>query len=657
MTYAAEPYARFVADLLTSLTGGIVREQFRFLPEEEPFRLAAPAAVIPNTLQVYGLAGGVYTSFRRDTDYVYGPGSTIVWQQAADGGSAKNPVRPDPGSTFFVNYEYVGADPQITDRNPGSVTRLLAESFGREYAVLSRQMEAIYQAGFIDTAGGRDLEQLAALIGVSRRRRPSATSSVVFSRLSPAPADVSIPAGTRISTAEPPAAVFETTEDRILQRGNLSVEAPIQAMVPGATGIAPAGAVRVMNRPILGVDEVANPQATRFSGTDETDAQLRARVRRSLEGAGKATTGALLGALTTLPGLREKDIRIGEDYLAHPGVVTLNVALPEIGMRARAVELIEETRPVGIRVEHNIDAPRPLGPATPGAGSVAAAETFDLIELGDVTNTEPLFAPVAIQLLVNPTTNNLSSESQALLVQRAKDAVDAYLKRAGIPINVGKVAGTGDLFLPVNVEVKLTPTTLSLSAEQRAQMVRAAEDIITSFLKEAGIGESLVYNRLVANLMQMESVLDVALNLYSPDGSAATGRRNLIPSDPNAKPIKGNIDVQIGGALVVLDVAIEVTLIGAALAAPDKNKAKKDALVDAADALKGLVATLESGTLTADVLKGALGSATYTVGDLHYWIEYVDAGIRVHQQDVALPLTGMERLWIRKVALLGEDGQ
>ena len=40
----------------------------------------------------------------------------------------------------------------LNDRNPGSVTRLLAESFAREFAVLSRQLESVYQAGFLTTA-------------------------------------------------------------------------------------------------------------------------------------------------------------------------------------------------------------------------------------------------------------------------------------------------------------------------------------------------------------------------------------------------------------------------------------------------------------------------------------------------------------------------
>ena len=59
----------------------------------------------------------------------------------------------------------VSAVPVLNDRNPGSVTRLLAESFAREFAVLSRQLESVYQAGFLSTATGRDLDQVVALVG------------------------------------------------------------------------------------------------------------------------------------------------------------------------------------------------------------------------------------------------------------------------------------------------------------------------------------------------------------------------------------------------------------------------------------------------------------------------------------------------------------
>ena len=54
MSYVAEPYAQFVDDLLTGLTGGRVRESFTMLPEQRPFRLTTDSGVLPNTVRVYG---------------------------------------------------------------------------------------------------------------------------------------------------------------------------------------------------------------------------------------------------------------------------------------------------------------------------------------------------------------------------------------------------------------------------------------------------------------------------------------------------------------------------------------------------------------------------------------------------------------------------
>ena len=92
------------------------------------------------------------------------------------------------------------APPRLTDRNPGSILRTLAESFAREYAVVSRQLERVYDEAFIETADGRALDQLVALVGVTRRTQLFAVGEVVFSRLTPAPGDVTIEAGTPIST-------------------------------------------------------------------------------------------------------------------------------------------------------------------------------------------------------------------------------------------------------------------------------------------------------------------------------------------------------------------------------------------------------------------------------------------------------------------------
>ena len=603
MTYAAEPYAQFVDDLLSALTGGDVREQFRFLPELAPYKLAASGAVLPGSVRVVGQVDGAFFRFRPQTDFSLGADNTLVWRALA-GAPAKDAVWPDEGAVFFAAYERADAERLLTDRNVGSVTRLLAESFAREFAVLSRQLEGVYRAGFVATAEGRDLDALALLVGVLRRQRLAAAGSVVFARATPATGDVNIDAGTRLSTADAPAMQFETTEDRTLQRGNLSVEVPVVALAPGAAGVVAAGAIRVVNRPILGIDSVANAQATRFAGADETDALLRARVQRAHEGAGLATTGALLSALTTLPGLREKDVRIAEDYLAHPGVVKLTVALPEAASDseraasvALAVSLIERTRPVGVRIEHDIDAPLPPGAATPGGGVVA-------------------------------------------------DDGDA-------PASLG-VADVGLKFLPVDVNVELTPATLALAPEARADLQRRGSDVVSGFLAEAGIGEALVYNRLVAQLMALPGVLDVALELWPQNDPSSPRRRNLLMDNPTVRPVAGVVDVQIGGALIMLDLTVDFTLQGAGLLG-DPATAREVARTEAATRLKDGVAALATGAvLTPALLKNMVpATPSYALTDLHYQAEFVDAGVRLHQQDVQLPLSGLERLWIRRVALAG----
>jgi uncharacterized phage protein gp47/JayE len=605
MTYAAEPYAQFVDDLLSSLTGGSVREQFRFLAEEQPFKLAATAAVLPASVRVFGQVDASYFRFRAQTDFVLGADNAIVFVGTAEGLPGKDAVWPDGGSVFFASYETTDAPRLLTDRNPGSVTRLLAESFAREYAVMSRQLHAVYEAAFVETAGGRDLDQLALLVGVTRRRRLSAGGSVIFARSTPAPADIAINAGTRLSTAEPPPMQFETTEDRTLQRGNLSVEVPVQALEPGAGGIVVQGAIQVVNRPILGIETVANPQATRFAGSDESDDALRARVRRAHEGAGRATTGALLSALTTLPGLREKDVRIAEDYLAHPGVVKLTVALPEMASEAerssaieQAVALIEAARPVGVRIEHNIDAPLPAGAATPGAGVTA------------------------------------------------EDGAE--------PVTVGVATAADGLFLSVDANVELTPATLALVPEARAELERKGREVVDAFIDEAGIGEALVYNRLVAQLMQLDGVLDVALELFPGNAPGGPRRRNVVPDNPQVRPVTGVVSVQIGGALIMLDLSLDFVLQGAGTLG-DPATAREVARSQAAQRLKDGVAALAVGeTLNVTLLKSLVpDTPTYKLTDLHYHAEYVDAGVRIHQQDVQLPLSGLERLWVRRVALSG----
>lgn len=603
MSFAAEPYGVFVDDLLTGLTGGVAREGFVFLAGDNPFRLIPPGPVRPRSVRVHGLVDNVFHPFQRTVDFEMDGTGILTWI-GKDGLPTGRAVWPDEGTRFYVNYEHqgpAGAAPVLTDRNPGSVTRLLAESMAREFAVHSGQLDAVYQSGFLATAKGRDLDNIALLVGTVRRDPGFATGSVIFARTSPAKGDIALPAGTRISTSDAPAASFETIEDRTVRRGALSIEAPVQSLTGGVSGVVPAGTITVINRPILGITTVENLHATRFAKGRESDEALRERVQRALQFAGHASTGALKGALTRVAGLREKDMLISEDPALRPGVVQLDVALPEMSeidrdaAILRALDLIEEVRPVGVRIEANIDAPSAVGTAVPGANPVP-------------------------------------------------DEGDA-------PIVLGDVSG--GMFMPVNISAVVTPTTRGLTNPEREAMRAAADLIVRDFIAEAGLGEALIYNRLITQMMALDGVLDVAVEMRAQgEDLTLPARKNLIPRIAAARPSVGQIDVQLGGSLIMIDLVVTVVLKGVGLQGDGDNQ-RQIALAAITAELRAGVSTF-AATVVSPAALTALATAnaeTYDLVNLTYLVEYQDDGVRVNQRDVDVPLSGLEQLWIRSVVL------
>lgn len=598
MTYAAEPYAQFVDDLLMSLTGGVARVRFVFLPEFAPYQLSPQGTIVPSSLTVFGLVDNTYFRFEPNRDYTLTPEFAIEWKAQPDGTRVPDATWPDDASTFFANFDTVGVAspvPLLNDRNVGSITRLIAESFAREFAVLSRQLESVYQAGFLATAGGRDLDQVVQLVGIERRTRTFATGSVIFASNSPATGDITINAGTRLSTGQAPLVVFETSEDRVLRRGDLTVDAPVRAIDPGPVGVVPARAIAVIHRPILGIDSVSNAQGTTLAGDDESDEGLRERASRALEVAGRATPGALISVLGALPGMKEKFARIEEDHLTRPGVVIMNVAAAMSSAdAAQAVLLLEETRPAGIRLLHNIDAPPSLVASIP-----PNVRDDPLSEPPPETVTEGLYQPVRVKALVLPTLPSMPSADRATLQGKARDAIKALL---------------GD----------------------------------------AGIGETIIYNKLVAAVMAVDGVLDVAIELYAKpsDPLAIVGIRhqNLTPTKTlRPKLDDADLSVDIASEIVAFDVTVTIVLTPFAKATgnPDDN------LADAKAQVTGLLQD-RVGSVGPPITPGALllqlpATISYSVTTLSYTVHYLEAGLQVNEPDPPIMLGELERPWMRNV--------
>jgi small-conductance mechanosensitive channel len=86
---------------------------------------------------------------------------------------------PDEGTIVHINYLRDDVAPTLTDLQVGSVVRTLAESVALEIARLYAQLDAVYDAAFIDTAAGSALDKVVALVVLLQAAR-WATGAVAF---------------------------------------------------------------------------------------------------------------------------------------------------------------------------------------------------------------------------------------------------------------------------------------------------------------------------------------------------------------------------------------------------------------------------------------------------------------------------------------------
>jgi len=423
MTFVGQPYERFVDDLLLALTGGVTREEHRFLGPDRPYSLATPGAYGPS-MRVFGQRGERFAVFEQGIDYDLDAEPVAVrWR--TDGGP------PDEASFFYVSYDLL-ATRRLTDRNAGSVTTTLAEAFGRELAVLHRQMEEIYWSAFVDSAGGSSLDHLAALLGLARKDARFASGEVLFTRGTPAPGDIAIPSGTLSSTLQ--GQNFETADARTLRRGQLSVVSPVRAVQEGPAGQVAAGAIVQVNRPIFGVEAVVNERQTAFATEKESDDELRRRIKGRLERAGKSTADAIRYALIEeLPEVTDANVQVVEQPGA-PGFVEVRLGVGDAAspdLARRVEETIFNTRPVGVRVSHNL----PTGTPTQSARRAAAEQgvlrgAAEVVRLpGGVLDRQPEGSlPLSVQVLVRLTERNLAVAQKERIADDLRARLVGYVQ-------------------------------------------------------------------------------------------------------------------------------------------------------------------------------------------------------------------------------------
>lgn len=412
VTLITRPYQEIVDDVLTAIVGGVVNEPILYDLKRDLYPLSEPADDIRG---ITGLSGGLPYAFLKEIDYVFNAGGNAVeWDE--------NGTRPDDNSEFRVDYFRPNSRSPLTDINVGSVTRTLSEAVSREITTVYEQINLAYLSAFIDTATGRSLELVVSILGITRKTKEFAVGLETFFREAGAVGNITIPEGTLLATTKGDK-LFETTQPRTLQQGQVRIDAPIRATADfkDEKGQVPAGAISQLLQPIVGITRVTNFDATFLGADDETDEELRLRAKAALRSLGKATLAALQRVVMEGGGklVEVWDPHGQPDHRSDPGSVTLLIeAEPE-----RFVSLndaVQETRAAGVQAlvisRYVFFKPRVLATLAPGLTPAGKLKVINqLIE--------------ALQGYVDGLSSGQPAEGQAMLeaMKKVEDVVELQI--------------------------------------------------------------------------------------------------------------------------------------------------------------------------------------------------------------------------------------
>jgi hypothetical protein len=266
---------------------------------------------------------------------------------------------------------------------------------------------------------------------------------------------------------------------------------------------------------------------------------------------------------------------------------------------ARAVQILEETRPAGIRLLTNIDAPPSLVTSIPPN-----------------VRTDPLAAPPPEVVIEN-------------------------------------------LYQSIVVRALILPTVPTMASADRAALQSKAHDAIAALVGDAGIGETIVYNKIVATVMAIDGVLDVSLELFPKlsTGGEPDGRMQNFTPPNTLRPKLDDADliVEIASEIVAFDITLTIVLTDFARSTGNPTDNLADARADVTGLLQDRVGAI--ATITPSALLAQLPATdNYSVTTLTYTVHYLEAGLQVNDPDPTISLAELERPWVRSVTLTTTSG-
>jgi uncharacterized phage protein gp47/JayE len=171
MPLTKKTYRQIAKDVLTQICGGEVTETYAYKKGKNVYLFSnTPVSEVKS---IVGTCKGIIGKlFVREVDFRV-LGDSFEWLFGGE--------RPDDNTVFTVQYVFTRSS-GISDVKAGSVTRTIVEAISREIEYSYLQMEQAYLSGFLDTATGNALDLVVSIIGVKRKPPQPSSGSVTFGR-------------------------------------------------------------------------------------------------------------------------------------------------------------------------------------------------------------------------------------------------------------------------------------------------------------------------------------------------------------------------------------------------------------------------------------------------------------------------------------------
>lgn len=178
-------------------------------------------------------------------------------------------------------------DPSIS-AEVGTPERKIIDTVAEALTDAQLDLSLLSGAFDLDAKIGPDLDRFLALFGFARQRATFATGFVTFSRTTPSTQDIRVPFGTQLLAIDEDQytrtqVYFRTTAEALLLAGQLSIVAPVQAVLGGTTGNVAANRITsFIDTPTLGITSVTNEFALTGGADEETDEAYKVRFKNTL---------------------------------------------------------------------------------------------------------------------------------------------------------------------------------------------------------------------------------------------------------------------------------------------------------------------------------------------------------------------------------------